>query len=54
MVSKLANTRYFIGEHEVDPSKMQRDEVRLVITDTVILCESEDPHELLDKWMEGE
>lgn len=51
MVSKLAGLAW-AREATLKPGEISRDEVRAVIVDTVILCESSDPPTLLDSWVE--
>jgi hypothetical protein len=53
MVGKLAGQAW--GRMDtLTPGEITRDEVRLVITDTAILCESDDPRATLDRWQEGQ
>lgn len=54
MVSKLATVHLQVREGYLndDPGRPYRDEIRLAITDTVILCESDDPSATLEKWLE--
>ncbi len=52
MLAKLAMGAWG-REPDLDPGEVNRNEIRQIIVDTVILCESEDPHAMLDRWMEG-
>lgn len=52
MVSKLASVHLACREGYLndDPHRLYRDEIRLVIVDTDILCRAPDPAALLDEW----
>lgn len=52
MLAKLA-TAGWGREAQLPPGEINRNEIRQVIADTVILCESEDPHATLDRWMDS-
>ncbi len=50
MLDKLARFAY-MRDPKLTPGEITRDEVRMVVVDTAILCTSEDPAATLEKWM---
>jgi hypothetical protein len=50
MVGKLASVRYLVHGTET-PDKLVRDEIRVVIVDTMLLVDGALP---LERWLEGE
>jgi hypothetical protein len=50
MVSKLAHLKHY-REPDLPAGEIGRDEIRQVIADTVILCESDDPSARLEEWL---
>ncbi len=53
MVSKLCHAKAY-REPSLPPGEISRDEIRLVVVDTVILCESEDPSATLEGWLSSD